>query len=119
MKRLTVLVAFTLGMAGCGGDDGNAPSVSQVTVTVRQGTAAVTSEYVQESTAANSASDLGTIINYAITDSSGQATFTVPRSTSTGNLCFSSYLTWSGGNSFVYSCKSLNELTATVALNHP
>jgi len=118
MKRIPALVAVTLAMMGCGSDNDNRPSVSQVTVTVRQGGATVPNTVVQASTAANSSSDLGQIIDSASTDSSGQVTFTVPASTSTNNLCFSSYIPSGTGGSFAADCSSLNSLTSSVALDH-
>ena len=118
MKRIAMLAAFTLGIAGCGGVDDNSPSVAQVTATVQRGGGPATGVYVQESTAVVSSEDLGTILDAQLTDASGQATFTVPSSTSTGQLCFSSYISWTGGESFRSSCKTLNALTRTIVLDH-
>jgi hypothetical protein len=117
MKRLAMLSILALGIGACGSDS-NTPSVSQVTVTVRQGGGPVVGTPVQVSTAANSRSDLGTILDSANTDTSGQASFSVPSSTSTGSLCFSSLITSSTGGSFKAECHTLNALTATVLLDH-
>jgi len=117
MKRIALLSVLTLGIAACGSDS-NTPSVTQVTVTVRQGGAPVVGTPVQVSTAANSRSDLGTILDSANTDTSGQATFSVPSSTLTGSLCLSSLIPAITGGSFKAECHTLNALTATVLLDH-
>jgi hypothetical protein len=53
------------------------------------------------------------------TNSSGQTVFTVPSSTSTGFLCFSSSHSSGTGSSFVDDSATLNALSPTVLLEHP
>jgi hypothetical protein len=119
MKRVAMLVALAVGMAGCGGDDG--PSVTQVTVTVRQGGTPLADTSVVESTDIDASTEPDTptgVLETRTTDSAGQVTFTVPASTPTGKLCFSSSVALSGGFSFSGDCKTLNALTPTVDLDH-
>lgn len=118
MKRVAMLVALSVWMAGCGG---NGPSVSQVVVTVRQGGVALTGVLVVKSADVDSTQHppIPTgVLETLTTDPSGQVTFAVPASTATGDLCFSSHLALPSGYSFVEDCKSLNALTPTVALDH-
>ena len=53
------------------------------------------------------------------TNSSGQTVFTVPSSTSTGSLCFSSSRSFGAGFSFVDDCATLNALSPSILLEHP
>ena len=113
MKRLTMLLAVTLGLAGCGGSD--SPSVSQVIVTVLSHGLAVANTPVVASADIEPASITPTgVIATQNTSASGQTTFTVPSSTTSGKLCFSS----SNGSSFDAACYTLNSLPATLALEH-
>lgn len=119
MSRFTLLLAVALGLAACGGSD--SPSVTQVTVTVHQGglplqTAVVMSAGIDDTRVPPVPTGILATQN---TNSSGQTVFTVPASTSTGVLCFSSTLSVAGGSSFVDDCATLNALSPTVLLEHP
>ncbi len=123
MKRIALTIAAALGLAACGGPD-TAPSVSQVTVTVRyHGTTTPGTDVVMSSGIQGSSSPLvvptptGVLATQA-TGSAGTTIFTVPASTDTGNLCFSSLIMIQGGYEWAASCASLNALTPTVLLDH-
>jgi hypothetical protein len=117
--------SYTVIATNPGGSTGTAVSIGtdprQVTVTVMQPGGPVVGVSVIES----SGIDEGTsppeptgVIETLGTDIAGRATFTVPSSTSTGKVCFSSPPT--SGNSFRFasSCTSLTALEPTVLLVH-
>jgi ABC-type glycerol-3-phosphate transport system substrate-binding protein len=113
MKRLTMLLAVALGLAGCGSSD--SPSVSQVVVTVLSHGSTVANTPVVASADIDPSSINPTgVIATQNTSSSGQTTFTVPSSTTSGKLCFSSLK----DSSFDAACYTLNSLPATLALEH-
>lgn len=119
MRRFAlVAVAALFGIAGCGGSDGNnAPSVTKTTVTVQHNGTPMESILVQESVSLTSE----TVLNGGRTDASGQVTFDVPQSTTTGNLCFISvwYVDGNINNSRQLDhCYSLNSVPASVLLNY-
>ncbi len=120
MSRFTLLLAVALGLAACGGSD--SPSVTQVTVTVRQGGAVLPNAPVVMSAGIDDTLippvPTGIPNLEQFTNASGQTVFTVPASTTTGSLCFSSALSISGGSSFTDACATLNALSATVLLEH-
>lgn len=122
MKRLTMLVvvASAAALVRCGGDD-NKPSVSQVTVTVMRAGVAQAGVPVVQSTGIDRSKEpdqpTGVMATVA-TDASGQVAFSIPASTSTGEVCFSSLLSRTSGFSFIGQCKSLNILAATLTLEH-
>ncbi len=112
MKRVVVLVVLGV-ISACGGND---PSVSQVTVTVKQGGAALPETAVVKSAGMDSSHRPSTpvdVLETVSTNSSGQVTFSVPASTSTGSLCFSAAI----GNVFDYECHTLNDLPGTLQLD--
>jgi hypothetical protein len=117
MRRVAMLAALSVGLVGCGGDGS---SVSQVTVTVRQAGLALGGVDVVASAGIDSARPPNPtgVMETRATDASGKTTFTVPSSTSTGELCFSSYLPLPGGYSFDRDCRTLNALAAAVTLEH-
>jgi hypothetical protein len=120
MRRGTMVVLVVLGVLGCGGSD-PAP-ITQVTVTVKQAGVAVASTEVKESADVDGSTRPPTpvgVITTGSTGATGQVTFTVPPSTSTGILCFSSYIPVAGGYSFANDCRSMNALSPTVELLHP
>jgi hypothetical protein len=119
MRRGTMLVAVVLGVLGCGGSDPT--PVTQVTVTVKQAGLVVANATVKESADVDSSTQPPTptgVITTGATGATGQVTFTVPPPTSTGILCFSSYIQVAGGYSFVNDCRSMNALSPTVELLH-
>lgn len=121
MDRIALLLAVALGLAACGGSD--SPSVTQVTVTVRQGGAVLQNAPVVMSAAIDDLQSppvpIGIPSLEQFTSSSGQTLFTVPSSTSTGSLCFSSSRSSAGGYSFVDACATLNALSPSILLEHP
>ena len=115
MKRFALLLAVALGLAACGGSD--APSVTQVTVTVKQGGVVRPNAPVVMSSGIDDTGFMPVptgILATQSTNASGQTVFTVPASTSTGSLCFS----WStdSGLGFAMNCATLNALSPTVLL---
>ena len=120
MGRITLLIAVVLGLAACGGSDG--PAVTQVSVTVRQGGAVLPNAPVVMSAGIDDTRrppvPTGQIGATQNTNASGQTVFTVPGSTTTGMVCFSSSLPLAGGSSFADECASLNALSPTVVLGH-
>lgn len=121
MGRIISLLAVAIGLAACGGSDG--PAVTQVTVTVRQGGAVRPDAPVIMSAGIDETRTppvpTGQIGATQFTNASGQTVFTVPGSTTTGTLCFSSSLPLTGGSSFADDCATLNALSPTVTLQHP
>jgi hypothetical protein len=119
MKRIAIVVLGSLLAAGCGSDS-NSPAVSQVTVTVLLEGAPYVGASVVECASVDSAQSppapVGTIATQS-TNASGQTTFTVPASTSSGMLCFSVTRSTLGGTSHSDDCKTLNALTSTVTLD--
>ncbi len=116
MGRITLLLAVVLSLAACGGSD--SPAVTQVTVTVRQGGAVLPDAPVVMSAGVDGTVPTGQIGATQTTNASGQTVFTVPGSTTTGMLCFSSTLSITGGSSFADDCATLNALSPTVVLEH-
>ena len=113
MKRQIILLAVALALAGCGNSD--SPSVSQVIVTVLSHGSVVANTPVVSSADIDPTSITPTgVIATQNTSASGQTTFTVPSSTTSGKLCFSS----SNGSSFDAACYTLNSLPATLTLEH-
>ena len=115
MRRFALLLAVALGLAACGGSD--SPSVSQVTVTVREAGAVRPNASVVMSSGIDETGFMPVptgVLATQSTNASGQTVFTVPASTSTGSLCFS----WStnSGTAFVLDCATLNALSPTVLL---
>lgn len=120
MKRIASIAAVALLAAGCGSDS-NSPAVTQVTVTVRQGGvplqgATVVECGVVDQALSPPACTASSSITSSATNASGQATFNVPSSTTSGQLCFSVTVGSLGGYSHADDCKTLNALTPTVAL---
>jgi hypothetical protein len=124
MRRIAMMVAAALGLAACGGSDGNDPAVSQVTVTVRYyGTTSPGRDVVMSSGIQTHPDPLvhptpTGVLATQPTGDDGTTTFTVPGSTTTGSLCFSSLIMVQGGYEWAASCASLNALTPTVLLDH-
>ncbi|HQR29759.1 MAG TPA: hypothetical protein PLL32_05060 [Anaeromyxobacteraceae bacterium] len=120
MRRIAMIAAAALLAAGCGSDS-NSPAVSQVTVTVRQGGVALPGATVVECGVVDQALSppactVSSTITSQETNASGQATFNVPSSTTSGQLCFSVTVGSLGGYSHTDDCKTLNALTPTVTL---
>jgi hypothetical protein len=119
MRRLSMLLGFALFLAGCGTT--NSSSVSQVTVTVLRGGVVVPDSPVVASAGID---DTVTppvptgVIATQNTNASGQTVFAVPSSTTTGVLCFSSYVSLGGGFEFDAECHLLNSLPGTIQLEH-
>ena len=120
MGRITLLLAVVLGLAACGGSD--SPAVTQITVTVRQGGAVLPNAPVVMSAGIDDTQTppvpTGQVGPTQSTNASGQTVFTVPGSTTTGVLCFSSTLSITGGSSFADDCATLNAHSPTVVLEH-
>lgn len=122
MKRLAPLLLASLLApflaAGCGSD--STPSVSQVTVTVRQAGAVLQGATVNASAAMDrsgfSPTPVGTLATQT-TNASGQAVFAVPASTTTGELCFSVTVSVGGAVSEADNCATLNALSPSVVLD--
>jgi hypothetical protein len=123
MKRIALLIALAMGLAGCGSEN-DGPAVPAVTVTVQYLAATVPATPVVMSSGIQNSSDPAVpptptgILATQNTDTTGKITFTVPGSTSTGSLCFSSLIQRTGGFSFAQDCRTLNLLQASELLNH-
>ncbi len=109
MIRYGLLFAAAFALAGCGSDG---PSVSQVTVTLTQGGTIIADGAVVESAGMDGSTPTG-IIATQNTNSSGQTTFAVPASTSTGSLCFSARRIGSSSS----NCATLNSLSPAITLD--
>jgi hypothetical protein len=119
MKRSSLLLAVALGLAACGGSD--SPAVSSVTVTVTLNGTALPDSPVVASTGVDITplTPVPTgVIATQNTNASGQTVFTVPSSTPTGSICFSSTVSYLGGVGFDSECHSLSTQPATIALTH-
>ena len=117
--------SYTVVATNAGGSTATAVSIGtdprQVTVTVVQPGGPVAGAPVVESSGVDDGtsppSPTGTIETRS-TDASGKATFTVPPSTPTGRVCFSSPPASGISFRFASSCMSLDALEPTVQLAH-
>jgi hypothetical protein len=117
--------SYTVVATNAGGSTATAVSIGtdprQVTVTVMQpggpvvGTSVIESSGIDEGTSPPSPTG---VIETVTTDGAGRATFTVPSSTPTGKVCYSSPPTSGISFRFASSCMSLTALDPTVLLVH-
>jgi hypothetical protein len=117
MTKLLCAIAMSLIlMGGCGGDDDPIPFATKTVVTLRHYGAPLAGAIVQETVSPESED----VLAGGVTDSSGQFTFDVPSSTSTGKVCFV-YCWYVGGDMMNKHtggrCTSLSSVPASVVLD--
>ena len=124
MKKFGWILATTIALAGCGGTDSSpVPPVTSVLVTLTTGGTPVPNTPIVESTGVDTSQPSSCIPTGVLatqsTDASGQTTFAVPPSTSTGSICFTTIFTRGSTNYTYCQCMTLNLLTPTWAIGFP
>ncbi len=126
MRRLAMMALALLGALGCGSSEPGPQGATSITVTVRRldvqsgAWVPLPGAEVKESADVDRATNPPTIVGLvtsATTDGAGKVTFSVPASTSTGNVCVSVLLQAGGSTSFGSECWSLNVVPATSQLD--